>query len=357
MVSSFLSISSLHTVADTYSFVIGANDVAMILEASIGVGITGLEGGQAAMSSDFAISQFRHLNILLLKHGRWSYVRIAETMASFFYKNVVWCFASFFYQIYCGFDAAFLFEYTFVLLFSLVFTSLPVIFLGCFEQDVNSAAAIAFPRLYSKRRGIEYSPRKFWIYVIDGLYQAVICFFVPMLAFGDGQSQSPYGYIPALAEFGTTVAIAAVLCVNLCVGLNVSNGDIWGNGRFVCFALSSFAHLVTHSQSLYWTVWVWVIQILSNLSIIAWVLVYSFISKFGFKNVALHLFPTVSLWATLLITLVIALGPRFLIKFWCASYIPMDKEIIRERWVSGQLKQGQSPQTSLPDFLILTRYS
>ena len=39
----------------------GANDVAMIQKASIGVGIMGKEGRQATNSSDFAISQFRFL--------------------------------------------------------------------------------------------------------------------------------------------------------------------------------------------------------------------------------------------------------------------------------------------------------
>jgi phospholipid-translocating ATPase len=36
----------------------GANDVSMIMEAHIGVGIKGKEGTQAVRSADFAISQF-----------------------------------------------------------------------------------------------------------------------------------------------------------------------------------------------------------------------------------------------------------------------------------------------------------
>jgi phospholipid-translocating ATPase len=64
----------------------GANDVAMIQEAHVGVGIAGEEGRQAVMSSDFAIAQFRFLTRLVLVHGRWSYRRLAETIANFFYK-------------------------------------------------------------------------------------------------------------------------------------------------------------------------------------------------------------------------------------------------------------------------------
>ncbi|BDD61592.1 hypothetical protein MAP00_006632 [Monascus purpureus] len=64
----------------------GANDVAMIQEADVGVGIAGEEGRQAAMASDYAIGQFRFLRRLVLVHGRWAYRRLGETTANFFYK-------------------------------------------------------------------------------------------------------------------------------------------------------------------------------------------------------------------------------------------------------------------------------
>lgn len=64
----------------------GANDVAMIQKADVGVGIAGEEGRQAVMTSDYAIGQFRFLQRLILVHGRWSYRRLAETIANFFYK-------------------------------------------------------------------------------------------------------------------------------------------------------------------------------------------------------------------------------------------------------------------------------
>ena len=64
----------------------GANDVAMIQEADVGVGIAGEEGRQAVLTSDYAIGQFRFLQRLILVHGRWSYRRLAEVIANFFYK-------------------------------------------------------------------------------------------------------------------------------------------------------------------------------------------------------------------------------------------------------------------------------
>jgi P-type E1-E2 ATPase len=61
---------------------VGANDVAMIQEAHIGVGIAGLEGAQASMSADYAVGQFRYLTKLLLVHGRWCYIRVADMCVS-----------------------------------------------------------------------------------------------------------------------------------------------------------------------------------------------------------------------------------------------------------------------------------
>lgn len=55
----------------------GANDVSMIMEAHIGVGIKGKEGTQAVRSADFAISQFQSLLRLLLFHGRYGYLKVS----------------------------------------------------------------------------------------------------------------------------------------------------------------------------------------------------------------------------------------------------------------------------------------
>ena len=141
----------------------GANDVAMIQEADVGVGIAGEEGRQAVMSSDYAIGQFRFLQRLVLVHGRWDYRRMAETIANFFYKNIVWTFALFWYQIYTNFDITYLYDYTYILLVNLAFTSLPVGLMGVLDQDVSDKVSLAVPQLY--RRGIErleWTQTKFW---------------------------------------------------------------------------------------------------------------------------------------------------------------------------------------------------
>ena len=70
-------------------FVTGANDVSMIQMADVGVGISGQEGRQAVMASDFAMGQFRFLVPLLLVHGHYNYQRMGYMILYNFYRNAV----------------------------------------------------------------------------------------------------------------------------------------------------------------------------------------------------------------------------------------------------------------------------
>lgn len=83
----------------------GANDVSMIKEAHIGVGITGQEGNQATLASDYSLGQFRFLERLLLVHGRWSYYRMCKFLRYFFYKNLAFTLCHIWFGFFCGFSA------------------------------------------------------------------------------------------------------------------------------------------------------------------------------------------------------------------------------------------------------------
>ncbi len=83
----------------------GANDVSMIKAAHVGVGISGLEGRQAVLASDFSIAQFKFLQRLVLVHGRWSYMRMAAFLRYFFYKNFAFTLVQFWFAIFNGFSA------------------------------------------------------------------------------------------------------------------------------------------------------------------------------------------------------------------------------------------------------------
>lgn len=73
--------------------------------AHIGIGISGQEGMQAVLASDYSIAQFRYLERLLLVHGRWSYLRMCKFLKYFFYKNFAFTLCHFWFAFFCGFSA------------------------------------------------------------------------------------------------------------------------------------------------------------------------------------------------------------------------------------------------------------
>ena len=115
----------------------GANDVSMMREAHIGIGIYGNEGMQAVQSSDFAIGEFKFLWRLVLHHGRLNYVRNSETILYFFYKNLVLTAPHIFYGFFNGFSGQTIFDDYYISFYNLFYTSWPLVIKACFEQDIN----------------------------------------------------------------------------------------------------------------------------------------------------------------------------------------------------------------------------
>lgn len=74
------------------------------------MGIIGVEGRQAACSSDYAIAQFRFLNKLLLVHGSWSFNRITKVILYSFYKNICLYLIQFWFAMVSGFSGQIIFE-------------------------------------------------------------------------------------------------------------------------------------------------------------------------------------------------------------------------------------------------------
>ncbi|XP_072612814.1 phospholipid-transporting ATPase VB isoform X8 [Vulpes vulpes] len=185
----------------------GANDVSMIQAADIGIGISGQEGMQAVMSSDFAISRFRHLKKLLLVHGHWCYSRLARMVVYYFYKNVCYVNLLFWYQFFCGFSGSTMIDYWQMIFFNLFFTSLPPLIFGVLDKDISAETLLALPELYKSGQNSEcYNPMTFWISIMDAFYQSLVCFFIPYLTYKDSDID--------VFTFGTpinTIALTTIL--------------------------------------------------------------------------------------------------------------------------------------------------
>ncbi|KAI9791570.1 MAG: hypothetical protein M1833_001491 [Piccolia ochrophora] len=128
----------------------GANDIAMIQEAHVGIGITGKEGLQAARTADYSIAQFRYLLKLLLVHGRWNYIRTSKYTLGTFWKEMLFYLTQALYQRSAGYTGTSLYESWSLSMFNTLFTSIPVIFIGIFEKDLAASTLLAVPELYRK---------------------------------------------------------------------------------------------------------------------------------------------------------------------------------------------------------------
>ncbi|KAL4710938.1 hypothetical protein ACJJTC_017903 [Scirpophaga incertulas] len=165
----------------------GANDVSMIKAAHIGVGISGQEGMQAVLAADYSIAQFRFLQRLLLVHGRWSYYRMCKFLRYFFYKNFAFTVCHFWFAFFCGFSAQTVFDEMFISVYNLFYTSLPVLALGVFEQDVSDATSLQFPKLYAPGHTSQlFNKTEFIKSTLHGCFTSLVLFLIPYGTYKDG---------------------------------------------------------------------------------------------------------------------------------------------------------------------------
>ncbi|XP_048881278.1 phospholipid-transporting ATPase ID isoform X1 [Brienomyrus brachyistius] len=237
-----------HKKAVTLAIGDGANDVSMIKTAHIGVGISGQEGIQAVLASDYSFSQFRFLQRLLLVHGRWSYLRMCRFLCYFFYKNFAFTMVHFWFGFFCGFSAQTVYDQYFITLYNIVYTSLPVLAMGIFDQDVPEQRSLEYPKLYEPGQlNLLFNKREFFICIAQGIYTSVVLFCVPYAVLSqatrnDGIPLADY------QTFAVTVATSLVIVVSVQIALDtgywtaINHFFVWGSlGAYftILFAMHS----------------------------------------------------------------------------------------------------------------------
>uniref|UniRef100_A0A8C7UBS2 Phospholipid-transporting ATPase n=1 Tax=Oncorhynchus mykiss TaxID=8022 RepID=A0A8C7UBS2_ONCMY len=219
----------------------GANDVSMILEAHVGIGIMGKEGRQAARNSDYAIPKFKHLKKMLLVHGHFYYIRIAELVQYFFYKNVCFIFPQFLYQFFCGFSQQPLYDTAYLTLYNISFTSLPILLYSLIEKHINDIIPTQKKRDVAKNALLRWPVFLYWTCL--GLFNACIFFFGAYFLF-DNTTFTSNGQMFGNWTFGTLVFTVLVFTVTLKLALDthhwtwINHFVIWGSLLFyVIFSL------------------------------------------------------------------------------------------------------------------------
>lgn len=191
----------------------GGNDVSMIQEAHVGVGIFGKEGTQAARAADYALGEFKHLLRLTAVHGRYSGVRTAGMINLSFYKNIFFTLTQVFFQIFCFATGTTFNNQWITSAFNVLVTSASPFLYGIFERDLDEGTVLRYPSAYAVNRDKKmFSIRSVLEYTcLYGLWHAVVVFFGVYLLFGYLQIDFPDGRDNGMFLVGFANSTIAVL--------------------------------------------------------------------------------------------------------------------------------------------------
>ncbi|KAJ4753772.1 Phospholipid-transporting ATPase [Rhynchospora pubera] len=273
----------------------GANDVSMIQMADVGIGISGQEGRQAVMASDFAMAQFRFLVPLLLVHGHWNYQRMAYMILYNFYRNAVYVFVLFWYVLYTAFTLTNAINEWSAVLYSVVYTAVPTIVVAILDKDLSRSTLMNHPQLYgSGQREEKYNITLFIEFMLDSLWQSLVIFFLPYLAYR--HTDVDWSGLGDLWILGIVILVNLNLAIDVVRWNWVTHAAIWG----------SIA-----------ATWICVIVIDS-----IWMLP-------GFWAIY-HMMATWRFWFCLLGAIIVGLIPHFVGKAFLEHTMPSDIQIARE---------------------------
>ncbi|XP_062848850.1 phospholipid-transporting ATPase ID [Trichomycterus rosablanca] len=306
-----------HKKAVTLAIGDGANDISMIKTAHIGVGISGQEGIQAVLASDYSFSQFRFLQRLLLVHGRWSYLRMCRFLCYFFYKNFAFTMVHFWFGFFCGFSAQTVYDQYFITLYNIVYTSLPVLAMGIFDQDVPEQHSLEYPKLYEPGQlNLLFNKREFFICITQGIYTSLVLFFVPYGVLSQA-TQSNGVPLADYQTFAVTTATALVIVVSVQISLDTG---YWTavNHFFVWGSLGAFFTILFTMHS----------SILFNI----------FPKQFHFLGSAQNTLAQPVVWLTIALATVICIVPVLAFRFLKVSLKPQLSDTVRYTQLVRQKK-------------------
>ncbi|CAD5164992.1 unnamed protein product [Musa acuminata subsp. malaccensis] len=273
----------------------GANDVSMIQMADVGIGISGQEGRQAVMASDFAMGQFRFLVPLLLVHGHWNYQRMAYMILYNFYRNAVFVFVLFWYVLYTAYSLTSAISEWSSVLYSVIYTALPTIIVGILDKDLSRKTLLKYPQLYrAGQRDERYNLKLFIFTMMDCIWQSIAIFYIPYLAYRHSDVD--------ISGLGDLWILAVVILVNIHLAMDVfrwnwiTHASVWG-----CIAATVICVIIIDSIWMlpgYWAI---------------------------FNMMGTGLF-----WLCLLGIIVAGMVPRFATKALTEYFLPSDVQIARE---------------------------
>lgn len=264
----------------------GGNDVRMIQQADIGVGISGREGLQAARAADYSIGRFRFLKRLILVHGRYSYNRTAFLSQYSFYKSLLICFIQIFFSFISGVSGTSLFNSVSLMAYNVFYTSIPVL-VSVLDKDLSEETVMQHPQiLFYCQAGRILNPSTFAGWFGRSLFHAIVVFVISIHAYAFEKSE--------MEE----------------VGMVALSGCIWLQAFVVTLETNSFTilqHLAIWGNLIAFYVINWIV---------------SAIPSSGMYTIMFRLCRQPSYWLTMLLIVAAGMGPILAIKYFRYTYRP-----------------------------------
>lgn len=285
----------------------GANDVSMIQAAHVGVGISGMEGMQAARSADVSIGQFRYLRKLLLVHGAWSYHRLSRAILYSFYKNIALYLTQFWYVFQNGYSGESIYESWTITFYNVICTVLPPFILGIFDQFISARLLDRYPQLYRLgQKGAFLNVKHFWEWVANGIYHSIILYVGSIYAYKWGYSLEN-GEIANHWTWGTAAFTA---CVLTALGKAALVTSMWNKYTVIAIPGSFF---------------IWLLFFPGYATIAPMVNVST-----EYRGVLSHLYPTVVFWAMIFVLPCLCLIRDVSWKYYKRMYKPETYHYVQE---------------------------
>ncbi|CAJ0580954.1 unnamed protein product, partial [Mesorhabditis spiculigera] len=220
----------------------GANDVAMIQAANVGIGISGEEGLQAASASDYAIAQFHFLRRLLLVHGAWDYDRSVKVILYSFYKNICLYIIELWFAFFSAWSGQTIFERWTIGMFNVIFTAWPPLIIGLFDRPINDEQMMRFPALYYSFQKRAFTMDKFAGWIGVAIYHSLLLYFLTYF-FLDEQVVWSNGRVGGWLMLGNSTYTFVVITVCLKAILETDSWT-WISGFFCAISIASWFVLV-----------------------------------------------------------------------------------------------------------------
>jgi len=151
----------------------------MITAANIGVGISGLEGQQAARAADYSIGQFKFLKVLLFVHGRECYRRNAYLVLYFFYKNLLMVFPIWVYGFSSLYSGDMIYNEWLYQIYNMAFTAFPIAYYSVFDWQKTKPELMSHPDLYEiGLKNTDFSHFVFWESYLVALIQSSLLTYI-----------------------------------------------------------------------------------------------------------------------------------------------------------------------------------